>query len=233
MCGRYSVLYTWKQLRRLMALVNPADSPELSLRYNVAPTQQAPVIRAAPGGALLAPMRWGLVPSWADGPLPSKPCINARSETAATNRLFAPALAARRCIVPASGFYEWALSRDTKRPHHIVRADGDPMLMAGIWERWQPPAGAAPVLSFAVLTRAAAGPITAVHDRMPVLLSPSDAARWLDGPLGPRDTQPIIDAVPPEVTLREIGPWVNSASHEGPRCHEPPAPRPEGLWPGA
>jgi putative SOS response-associated peptidase YedK len=230
MCGRYSLLYTWKDLRRLMVLVNPADEPQLALRYNVAPTQPAPVIRAAAGGAVLEPMRWGLIPPWADGPLPAKPCINARSETAGTNRVFAPALGARRCVVPASGFYEWRRGAGPKRPHFIERADREPMLMAGVWERSQQP-GAAPVLSFAVLTRAAAGPVAELHDRMPVIVDPADAPRWLDGTLPPLDMRALIEAPPPAVTIREVSPWVNSASHEGPRCMDPPVAG--GLWPGA
>jgi putative SOS response-associated peptidase YedK len=232
MCGRYSLLYTWRDLRRLMVLVNPADEPQLALRYNVAPTQDAPVIRAAEGGALVESMRLGLIPSWADGPLPARPCINARSETAATSRVFAPALSARRCIVPASGFYEWRRGAGPKRPHYIQRADTEPMLMAGLWERSHP-SGAGPVLSFAVLTRVAAGPIAELHDRMPVIVDPSDAPRWLDGSLPPGEVQSLIAGPPPDLTIREVSPWVNAASHEGPRCHEPPPPEAGGLWPGA
>lgn len=141
--------------------------------------------------------RWGLVPPWSKGPATGPPLFNARAETAATKNQFRRAFTRRRCIVPADGFYEWpkapaGTSRDERPlPHYITRADGDILAMAGLWERWWPQAdddadpGASTgprqaLHSATVLTTAANGFMTPIHDRMPVLLERSAWDAWLD-----------------------------------------------------
>ncbi|MCC6661516.1 MAG: SOS response-associated peptidase [Phycisphaerales bacterium] len=217
MCGRYALLITWKELHRLMRLTTlPGREPALPFRYNIAPGQDAPVIRSGDAGPAMADLHWGMTRA-AD---PARTCINARSESAA--RLFGPALRERRCVIPASGFYEW--ERGTRRPFYFAPPGGEPLLMAALWEPIPAPA------SFAILTRPAAGAVRAVHDRMPILLDPGDAARWLGALLTLPGAQAMLSAEPPALGARSVSPWVNSAVHEGPRCHEPA--RQGSLWDG-
>lgn len=224
MCGRYTHLYTWRQLHRLMALTTPPDTPVLELRtsYNLAPSQAAPIVRELRGGpreAVLA--RWGLVPSWSNDPSKGVRPINARSETVTTSRLFRPALQNRRCVVPISGFYEWQRTGRVKVPHYIRGRGQDILPLAGLWERW----GAGPDIleTFTVLTTEANTLMRPLHDRMPVILEPGSISRWLDPSvtdeadvaslLGPCDPA-LLEAFP-------VSTWVNAPSHNDERCIEP------------
>ncbi|MBX3387694.1 MAG: SOS response-associated peptidase [Phycisphaeraceae bacterium] len=192
MCGRYTYLFTWKQLRRLLDLVSWPEE-ELTPRYNVAPMQGAPVVRLRTDGDQRgercgAMLRWGLVPFWADDPSIGSRMINARSETAFEKPAFRKAIAERRCVVPISGFYEWQAveGERTKRPHYITRPDGEPIMLAGLWERWRDKAAALgspagePLETFTVLTTAPNALMRPLHDRMPAILTPTQCDAWLD-----------------------------------------------------
>lgn len=151
-------------------------------RFNIAPTQEAPVVRMAESGAReVALLRWGLVPSWAKDLALGNRMINARSETAAGKPSFRHAMKSRRCLVPASGFYEWTGVAGHKIPHAITVADQPVFAFAGLWERWhdraQPDAPA--VETYTLLTTIANRALAAIHDRMPVILSPADHEAWL------------------------------------------------------
>ena len=151
-------------------------------RFNIAPTQEAPVVRVGDSGAReVALLRWGLVPSWAKDLSIGNKMINARSETAAEKPSFRNALRRRRCLVPASGFYEWTGEPGRKIPHAITVADQPVFAFAGLWESWndksQP--GAPPVETYTLLTTNANRALAAVHDRMPVILAAADQERWL------------------------------------------------------
>src|SRR5687768_7626074 len=139
MCGRYQLGYLPPDLVAEMVGFEPIDEHGRSLpepRWNIAPTQRAPIVRAAADGRRsLDLLRWGLVPSWAADLRFGAKCINARAETAATKPAFRAALRMRRCLVPATGFYEWTSVRP-KRPHVFRRADGSPFCLAGVWESW-------------------------------------------------------------------------------------------------
>jgi putative SOS response-associated peptidase YedK len=180
MCGRFTYLYKWQQLARLMRLVQ-WPQVELEPRFNVAPTQVAPVVRhsadCAREGLML---RWGLVPHWSDDLAIGNRHINARSETAASKPAFRQAFAQRRCIVPVSGFYEWRLMSDgrTKQPYRIGRIDGEPFMLGGLWDRSM--IAGVPLESFTILTTSPNGLMAALHDRMPVLVAESDHDLWLD-----------------------------------------------------
>src|SRR5262249_36503826 len=125
------------------------------------------------------PLRWGLVPGWSDPTSAAAPLINARAETAAQRPAFRDAFRARRCIVPASGFYEWAQRGDFRQPYWIAVHDGAPFGIAGLWDRWTAPSGAL-LESCALLTVAANARIAELHDRMPAILAPDAYAAWLD-----------------------------------------------------
>lgn len=184
MCGRFTYLYTWAEIRDYCNLMNSEQLP-LEASWNVAPTQQAPVIVASERGATLTTMRWGLIPSWAKDASMSAKMINARAETVAEKPAFRAAYKARRCIVPASGFYEWkqagpgAAKAGPKQPFYITTASGEPMTFAGLWERWKAKDASAETFSFTIITTDANDAMAPLHDRMPVILSREGAQQWL------------------------------------------------------
>ena len=215
MCGRYVISYTLDELRQLFEF---EDRPNLEPNYNVAPSLNLPLLRRGAGGQLrLTPVRWGLVPHWSKRGPGSQDPINARSETAAQKPSFRQALARRRALVPASGFYEWQREGETKTPYFITLSDARPMVFAGLWERWGE--GEAQIDSFAILTAPANEDIAPIHHRTPVLIDPDAAHAWLDPDTDPA---PFLTA-PPKGTfgLREVSKTVNSVRNGGPGLIEP------------
>lgn len=182
MCGRFTQLYTWEELHGLYEL-GGQTTLNLEPRYNVTPTQTIDVVLPAErGGQTLARARWGLVPVWWKKELRELPAtFNARAETVAEKPMFRSAFKARRCIIPASGFYEWTGPKGERQPHYITRKDGRPMSLAGLWERWKSPEGEE-LLSATIVVGPASEWMEAIHDRMPVILEPEDVAAWLQEP---------------------------------------------------
>ncbi|ARN81939.1 SOS response-associated peptidase [Methylocystis bryophila] len=179
MCGRFTQHLSWAEIRRLADLVGQPRN--LAPRYNVAPTDAIEVLRAGPSGLELTPMRWGLIPYWWKKPLQELPsCFNARAETLSEKPMFRDAFKSRRCIVPASGFYEWTSEKGRKIPHYFSSADGLPLALAGLWEQWRDPNGQQ-LLSATIVVGAANPWMSRFHDRMPILLSWSDAEHWVSG----------------------------------------------------
>ncbi|MFW5660997.1 MAG: SOS response-associated peptidase, partial [Oceanicaulis sp.] len=184
------------------------DRPNLAPNYNAAPTQSLPIVRRGrEGEPRLSEVRWGLVPHWSKtGPEGTKPLINARAETAAEKPAFRTALKRRRALVPADGFYEWTKTEDGKQPCFITRADGEPMVFAGLWERWGE--GAAKIDSFAILTIAANADIAHLHHRCPVMIAPENFSDWLDPDADPAALlKPESDGV---LQARPVSPRVNA-----------------------
>ncbi|TVQ55544.1 MAG: SOS response-associated peptidase, partial [Phycisphaerales bacterium] len=184
MCGRYSLTTSAEALAQLF---RAAINFELRRRYNIAPTQVAPVARALDGDRQreVVGMQWGLVPSWAKDPSIGSRMINARSETAAEKPSFRSAFKRRRCLVPASGFYEWkkldpGKKSSAKQPFYIYRADEQPLVMAGLWESWNDPESEKPLETYSILTTEANEQLRDLHDRMPVILEPEQFDAWLD-----------------------------------------------------
>lgn len=181
MCGRYSITTAPEALARLFGTVGPI--PNLPPRYNLAPTQDAPVVRRGRDGLRLTLVRWGLIPSWSKGPDARFAMINARADTLAAKPAYRNAFRDRRCLIPADGFYEWrVVSGGGKQPMRIVRPDRQPFAFAGIWERWSPGPDLPAIDSFAIVTTDASDRLRPIHDRMPVVLDPADWERWIDGP---------------------------------------------------
>jgi putative SOS response-associated peptidase YedK len=193
MCGRYALTSPPEVVAAVFGL---AEVPRLEPRRNVAPTEDAPVIRAdASGVRRLDELRWGLVPFWAEGPPEGRPVINARCESAAEAPMFRAAYRHRRCLVPITGFYEWQPTGGRRKQAYLIRRkDGTPFALAGLWERWRPKGGE-PVESFTILTRDANDLVRPIHDRMPVIVAPEQYGLWLDPAV--EDPERISTAIPP------------------------------------
>jgi putative SOS response-associated peptidase YedK len=219
MCGRFFLQSSREAIAKLFGASAP---PAFAPRYNVAPTQQIPAVRAAGDGRECVSLRWGFIPSWSqDGKLSP---INAMSETAADKPMFRGAFRKRRCLVPASGFYEWkAVAAKKKQPYAIRLADDKPLAFAGLWEKWAGPDG--DVESCCILTTAPNELVGAIHNRMPVILDAPDFGQWLDP-----DEQdaaalaPLLRPFPAErMRAYPVSTWVNDVRHTDARCIEPAA----------
>lgn len=180
MCGRYSLTSPVEAMAELFLF---DERPNLGIRFNIAPTQEVPIIRERhEGGRELALVRWGLVPAWAKEVAASAPLINARGETVAEKPSFRDAFAKRRCLIPADGFYEWRKGeKGAKQPYRIALPEDTPFAFAGIWERWQSAQGEI-LESCALITTAASPQIADIHHRMPVILKPETYDSWLAQP---------------------------------------------------
>lgn len=210
--------------------------PNLAPSWNVAPTNDAMVIRRHPetGKRRLDLLRWGLIPGWTKELKAARKPINARSETAGTSGMFKGALATRRCLVPADAFYEWRTMPDGRQPYSIARRDGAPVTFARIWEGWRDPAGDV-MRTFAILTTAANTTMRQMHERMPVILEPDNWTAWLDDArLAVNLMRPADDGV---LHLWPVSRAVNSVRNNGTdlldRVDDPHAPPPSDAPPGA
>lgn len=179
MCGRFVVARASAELAVELE-VDQVTAQPAPPSYNVAPTDRIPLVVEAKGIRRLESARWGLVPRWAKDLSVGVRAINARSETAAQKPMFREAVKRRRGIIPVDGYYEWQQRADgRKQPYFVYPADRSLLLFAGLYEWWRTPAGEW-LLSATILTRGSAGAeLTALHDRMPVMLAKQDAAAWL------------------------------------------------------
>jgi len=178
MCGRFVQASPSRAYAELFGL---ADTElDLPPRYNVAPSQAVLAARMEPTHKTrLVPLRWGLVPGWSKGPDARYSMINARAETVHEKPAYRSAFKYRRCLIPSEGFYEWRSEGGRKQPWLIHRRDRRPFAMAGLWEHWQDPAGNE-LESCTIIVTQANALIAPIHDRMPVILDPTDWATWLD-----------------------------------------------------
>ena len=216
MCGRFAF---YSPAEAVAALFDVRGLPELEPRYNVAPTQLIAAGREAKSGDReFAMLRWGLVPSWAKDPSIGNRMINARLETAAEKPAFRAAFGQRRCIIFADGFYEWRKEEQGKTPYFISLASGEPFAFAGLWEAWTDRGTGESLQTATILTTEANEFLAGLHDRMPVVLQPEGAKRWLGGdarlPEDPGAGRMAFRAWP--VSRR-----VNAAANEGPDLVEP------------
>ena len=220
MCGRFSLLASFDDLREFFQ-VEDGFNPEP--RYNIAPSQDIAVVRLQEGQRRLVPLRWGLLPFWADDPKIDYRTINARSETVHKAPSFRAAFRSRRCLIPASGFYEWQKLQDGKQPYYIFRTDNKPMAFAGLWEHWENKEGEQIIESCTILTTEASEPVSALHNRMPVILEPGDFDLWLDPTQHDlAKLQTLLHPAAPEVlSMYPVSKYVNKAGNEGHECIEP------------
>jgi len=176
MCGRFVITSAPEALRQAFGHV---EQPNFPARYNIAPTQPIPVVVADGDARHFRLMRWGLVPPWVRDPRKFTLLINARSETVGDKPAFRNALKRRRCIVPADGYFEWQPGSMPKQPYFIYHHERRPFGFAALAETWSGPNGEE-FDSVAIITAAAQGEITALHDRVPVAIEPQDITRWMD-----------------------------------------------------
>lgn len=221
MCGRFTQHYSWSEVHAFLGMLGAPQN--LRPRYNIAPTTWVDVLRLNVAGEReLIRMRWGLVPSWWKKPLHDLPStFNARAETVAEKPMFRSAFKSRRCIIPASGFYEWTGERGSKQPHLFTAADGSPVLaFAGLWEKWRNPQTGDDVLSCTVIVSEPSRWMESYHDRMPILLQPDQFDRWLSDKMPAADLHPAA-----EHRLREwpVSPQLNRTGYgdEDPTIIEP------------
>jgi putative SOS response-associated peptidase YedK len=221
MCGRYLLTSPVDLLRQLFRFM---ERPNLGPRYNIAPTQEVPMVRLTRDGDRpeLIMARWGLVPYWADDLKIGNRLINARAETVERTPAFREAYQRRRCLVPADGFYEWRKQGRQRQPLLIRRSDEAPFAFAGLWERWRQPDGQ--ILRSCAIVTCPANPLVAeIHDRMPVILAEADHARWLDAAAG--DGRALLRPCPAEwLEAIPVSPRVNSPANDDPEVLAPPAP---------
>ena len=217
MCGRYSLTTPVEGIRRLFDF---AELPNLPARYNIAPTQEALVVRRGGDGRReIALLRWGLVPSWAKDPSTGSRLINARAKTVPDKPAFRAAFRSRRCLVVADGFYEWRKLGDGKQPYRVTLADGGPFAFAGLWERWAPAAAGEAIESFAIVTTDANARLRPIHERMPVILDPADHETWLDG--GPAALALLRPFPGDALAVYAVDRRVNNPRHDDPACLAP------------
>jgi putative SOS response-associated peptidase YedK len=238
MCGRYTLTSHEDIVEDLQASLDASVTadPWWKPRFNVAPTQPAPIVRLRRDGTrAIELMRWGLVPHWAE-PGGKKPplMINARVESLTAKQMFRDALARKRCLVPADGFFEWIAgrghagrgARDDKQPprpfyfHPRVHAL---IAFAGLWA-WSRDAAGNDLHSFTIVTTRASDLVRPIHDRMPIVLAPEDYAAWLDPDVDADTARAILGHPGGDGWVREaVSTWVNKADHDDPQCIAPEA----------
>ena len=222
MCGRYAVTLPPEAMRQAFAY---REQPNFPPRYNIAPTQPVPVVRLEQGTRQFILMRWGFIPGWVKDPKDFPLVINIRSESAAEKPSFRAALARRRCLMPADGFYEWHRlgegRRQENRPYLFRRPDRGFFAFAALWETWHSPDGSE-IDTVAMVTGPANGQMAAIHHRSPVILAPEAYDAWLDPASEPAELRPLLRPPPDDfLEMIRLGDAVNKVANDGPELQQP------------
>jgi len=218
MCGRFTLFDSVSILSKEFGVPISFD---LAPRYNIAPSQPTLAVRVFPenGKREFAWLRWGLIPHWAQDSSIGNRMINARAETVAEKLAFRDAFRQRRCLIPASGFYEWKKGERRKQPYYIRGKDGHLFAFAGLWDLWKGPDGS-PVESCTLITTDANDLVAQLHDRMPVILPPAAYDLWLNAEIQDRGRlSSILHSYPAEeMEAYPVGLFVNDPKVDEPRC---------------
>lgn len=221
MCGRF---YLDVPKDEFLAHYELVDAPILPpRRYNIAPSQDILAVRAIEGGERnVSLLHWGLIPSWSKDEKSHFSMINARAETVASKPAFRAAFKRRRCLIPASGFYEWQPQDHYKQPYAISMKDNALFSLAGLWEHWESPEGKL-IESCSIIVTNANAVLAPIHDRMPVILAPEDYETWLDPEN--HDTDSLGELLTPypasNMKVYPVSRRMNDPSHDEPDCIEP------------
>lgn len=227
MCGRYANFLSDQELIDAFEIATLADDARLMPpSWNVAPTQKVILVTASkddPAQRIGETAKWGLVPSWAKDPSVGPRMINARGETVAEKPSFRSAFAKRRCLIPASGYYEWHTDGSVKTPHYIHATDDAPLAFAGLYEFWREKGadeGSPWLATCTIVTTAARDDMRELHDRQPVMLTEDQRDAWLD-PGSDKDTLfDVIAAPSPELAWYSIGKAVGDVRNNSPELLE-------------
>jgi putative SOS response-associated peptidase YedK len=220
MCGRFT-LHTPESLIREAFDLENTEPLGLNPRYNIAPSQEIPIIRDTESGREMVKARWGLVPHWSKEPKTKYSTINARIESVAEKPTYRTPFMRRRCLIPADGFYEWKMVNGKKVPHHIHMRDGDVFAFAGLWDRWE---GEDQILdSCSIIVMPANEVMKPLHERMPAIIAPANYDQWLDTTVTDKDEimWNLHSTSSSHLMFYPISPWVNSPKHDDERCIKP------------
>lgn len=219
MCGRFGLFVTPEVLEEFFALAEPAAAAPAP-RYNLTPGQAVAVVRERDGRRLLDTLQWGLVPFWAKDAGIGRRLINARLESLPEKPAFREAWTRRRCLIPASGFYEWSEPQGGRKRPYFIRASDEPLLaLAALWERWRAPSGER-LETCVIVTTDATAQIAPIHDRMPLLVPHAAHAVWLDARTGLAEIGDLARAMP-ALDVRRVGFGVNDPRNDDATLVEP------------
>lgn len=221
MCGRFAIDATSHEIMEAFDLIS--EPPVPTRQFNLAPTDDVLVVRETDAGREGSLYRWGLLPFWAKDRKQGARAINARAETLWTKNTFRESAQKRRCLVIGTGFFEWETVADGKQPWLFSQSDGRPFAMAGLWSKWRPKDDKTQVVrTCTIVTTEPNGPLSAFHDRMPVVLDDDLIDVWLD----PDTPQPVLaellrPAPDQRLTATAVSRLVNSVKNHGPECVAP------------
>ena len=219
MCGRYVLAQDYEELKKRFGL----ELTDFSMKpsYNIAPGQANPVITNGSGRRIKA-MKWGLIPHWAKDPRIAYKMINARSETVAEKPSYRDAFKNKRCLIPASGFYEWqksALDPKKKTPIHIRLKESELFAFAGLWSLWKN--NESEIFSYTIITTEANNYLKIYHDRMPVILNHADESKWLDHQAPPDEVKSLlVPCAEDRLEAYEVSKIVNAPRNNSAECIE-------------
>jgi putative SOS response-associated peptidase YedK len=221
MCGRFTASFEFREIKLLFNLQR--DIPLLTPRYNIAPSQEVPVIVQNDGVNELKPMKWGLVPSWAPDPSIGNHMINARAETITEKPSYRRLVESKRCLIPADGFYEWRREGHRKVPVWFHLKNKQPFAFAGLWDMWRDLDGEV-LPTFTIITTVPNALMRRIHNRMPVIFDRLQGKQWLDPRLNtrPADIAAIFAPFPSEqMQAHDVSPLVNKPEHDSAECIKP------------
>ena len=215
MCGRFTQERSASELAEIFGAEPLVEDP--GAHYNVAPTDEALVVVQRDERRAVTAYRWGLIPHWATAAKVGSRMINARAETITVSPAFRDAFVRKRCIVPVESFYEWKRDGTIRQPYRIVRRDGEPLALAGLWAGWREPDTGAVRRTFSIVTTTPNEAVAALHDRMPAVLERETWDRWLDPrPADPSELMGLLAPSEADLEIYAVGRDVNDVRRDGP-----------------
>ena len=215
MCGRFTQERPASELAEIFGAEPLVEDP--GAHYNVAPTDEALVVVQRDERRAVTAYRWGLIPHWATAAKVGSRMINARAETITVSPAFRDAFVRKRCIVPVESFYEWKRDGTIRQPYRVVRRDGEPLALAGLWAGWREPDTGAVRRTFSIVTTTPNEAVAALHDRMPAVLERKTWDRWLDPrPANPSELMGLLAPSEADLEIYAVGRDVNDVRRDGP-----------------